>query len=173
MLAIILVLAGLVLAASSYVHNKGARSRAEAEIAAISAALENYKADNGIYPNDEVNGVPNTGNTDTLDSRVATPDFAKYQAASIVLYQKLIGDTNGDGVPDINSYMTFKPNQLSTLTPTYVQDPFGYSYGYSTAGQAAAAGGTIQTKSNNPTFDLWSTSGSTVSTGQVGWVKNW
>jgi restriction endonuclease Mrr len=48
-ISIILVLAGLVLATSSYVHNKGARSRAEAEIAAFSAALENYKADNGIY----------------------------------------------------------------------------------------------------------------------------
>ncbi len=46
-MAIILVLAGLVLGTSSYVHNKGARSRAEAEIAAMSAALENYKADNG------------------------------------------------------------------------------------------------------------------------------
>ncbi len=49
-MSIILVLAGLILATSSYVHNKGARSRAEAEIAAMSAALENYKADNGIYP---------------------------------------------------------------------------------------------------------------------------
>ncbi len=51
-MSIILVLAGLILATSSYVHNKGARSRAEAEIAAMSAALENYKADNGIYPTD-------------------------------------------------------------------------------------------------------------------------
>src|SRR5438270_9995012 len=47
---IILILAGLVLSISSYVQNKGARARAETEIAAMSAALENYKADNGIYP---------------------------------------------------------------------------------------------------------------------------
>ncbi len=46
-IAIILVLAGLILATSGYVQTKGKRSRAEAEIAAISAALENYKADNG------------------------------------------------------------------------------------------------------------------------------
>ena len=52
MIAIILVLAGLILATSGYVQKKGARSRAEAEIAAISAALENYKADNGTYPTD-------------------------------------------------------------------------------------------------------------------------
>ena len=47
-IAIILVLAGLILATSGYVQTKAKRSRAEAEIAAISAALENYKADNGI-----------------------------------------------------------------------------------------------------------------------------
>lgn len=46
-IAIILVLAGLILATSGYVQTKGKRSRAEAEIAALSAALENYKADNG------------------------------------------------------------------------------------------------------------------------------
>jgi prepilin-type N-terminal cleavage/methylation domain-containing protein len=49
-ISIIVVLAGLVLATSGYVTTKGRRSRAEAEIAAISAALESYKADNGIYP---------------------------------------------------------------------------------------------------------------------------
>src|SRR5437870_1309237 len=49
-LTIIIVLAGLILATAGYVQKKGARSRAEAEIAAISAALESYRADNGIYP---------------------------------------------------------------------------------------------------------------------------
>jgi len=49
-IAIIAVLAGLVLGAASSVQKKGARSRAEAEIAAIGAALESYKADNGDYP---------------------------------------------------------------------------------------------------------------------------
>jgi general secretion pathway protein G len=49
-IAIISVLAGLVLGAASSVQKKGARSRAEAEIAAIGAALESYKADNGDYP---------------------------------------------------------------------------------------------------------------------------
>src|SRR6476469_5087799 len=49
-MAIIIVLAGLILATANYVQKKGYRSRAEAEIAAISAALENYKADNGVYP---------------------------------------------------------------------------------------------------------------------------
>ena len=60
---IILILAGLVLSISSYVQNKGARARAETEIAAISAALESYKADNAVYPR--------SSNTDALDARTS------------------------------------------------------------------------------------------------------
>src|SRR5437016_11175324 len=49
-ISIIIILASLILSTVGYVQKKGARSRAEAEIAAISAALESHKADNGIYP---------------------------------------------------------------------------------------------------------------------------
>src|SRR5437762_7632596 len=59
---IIMILAGLVLSISSYVQNKGARARAETEIAAISAALESYKADNGIYPQ--------SSDTNNIDARI-------------------------------------------------------------------------------------------------------
>src|SRR6059058_1520268 len=61
---IILILAGLVLSISSYVQNKGKRARAETEIAAISAALESYKADNGIYPTDASTTEILTANAD-------------------------------------------------------------------------------------------------------------
>src|SRR6266576_680108 len=47
---IILILAGLVLSTVGYARKKGARARAETEIAAMSAACEGYKADNGVYP---------------------------------------------------------------------------------------------------------------------------
>src|SRR5205823_14668685 len=77
-IAIIIALAGLVLATVGYVQKKGARSRAEAEIAAISAALESYKADNGIYPN--------TTNTNNLDPAAAFDpaknDLTKYSVAT-------------------------------------------------------------------------------------------
>ena len=63
-MAIIIILAGLILATVGYVQNKGARSRAEAEIAAMSAALENYKADNGIYPRSNTSTA-----TDVLNAR--------------------------------------------------------------------------------------------------------
>src|SRR5205823_9254813 len=79
---VIFILAALVLAASSYVQNKGARARAETEIAAMSAALESYKADNGIYPRD------NPGATDTLDARTSF-NASAYSAASFYLYEQL------------------------------------------------------------------------------------
>src|SRR5947207_4121471 len=156
-MTIILVLAGLVLATSSYVHNKGARSRAEAEIAAMSAALENYKADNGVYPVDI-----------SVDARTSLNPSA-YTTASLTLYKAISGDADNDATrsAEKTSYFAFKPNQLApsdqSQKVTYVKDPFGNSYGYSTAGQAGGATG------YNPTFVLWSTAGSTTSA--VGGLK--
>src|SRR5437667_6449672 len=65
-IAIIIILAGLILSTAGYVQKKGARARAETEIAAMSAALESYKADNGIYPR-------NASTTDALSSTDAKP----------------------------------------------------------------------------------------------------
>ncbi len=47
---IIAILSALVLSTVGYARKKAARARAETEIAAMSAACENYKADNGVYP---------------------------------------------------------------------------------------------------------------------------
>src|SRR5436309_14713676 len=63
--ALILVLSGLVLSTVGYVRKKAARARAETEIAAMSAACESYKADNGTYPRDP---TANTA-TDSLNAR--------------------------------------------------------------------------------------------------------
>ena len=49
-IVIIGLLAGLVVGTAKYAENKAANSRAQAEIAAMEAGLESYKADNGIYP---------------------------------------------------------------------------------------------------------------------------
>lgn len=168
-IAIIIVLAGLILSTVGYVQKKGARSRAETEIAAMSAACESYKADNGIYPRD------NTTNqyTDTLDARQnfdATQTV--YQNASLYLYDALFGATSGSRTPNpgARSYFTFKPNQLSPSDQAqpvaFIRDPFGNSYGYSTANQADP----ITPKGYNPTFDLWSTANST---DPNQWIKNW
>jgi prepilin-type N-terminal cleavage/methylation domain-containing protein len=171
-IAIILVLAGLILGTSGYVQTKGKRSRAEAEIAALSAALENYKADNGIYPTDTVGGA-----TNNLDARtMLNPTAAQYSAASLFLYKELSGDLTGNRAPTGKSYFSFKPNMLlpkdQAQAAIAIADPFGCSYGYSTANQANPS------KGYNPTFDLWSTAGT--GTGptpnpspQDPWIKNW
>lgn len=49
-ITIIGILAGLTLSTLGYVNKKAARSRAEAEVAALSAAIESYKLDYGSYP---------------------------------------------------------------------------------------------------------------------------
>src|SRR5580765_3396845 len=110
-MAIIIVLAGLILATSGFVQKKGARSRAEAEIAAMSAALESYKADNGTYPT-------NT-DTESLDPRTVTDPNA-YQVACVALYDALTGATGGSRTPapGAKSYFTFKPNMLNPPPPS-------------------------------------------------------
>jgi type II secretory pathway pseudopilin PulG len=176
---IILILAGLVLSIGSYVQNKGARARAETEIAAISAALESYKADNGIYPTD-------AGTTETLEAN-ADPQGgnpANFVDASRFLYKKISGDSDGnpttsDPTNDTKNYLAFKPNMLSPNPAgpnTYVRDPFGNAYGYSTFENANPG----NANGNNPTFDLWSTcgetakkSGETFQQYQQRWIKNW
>jgi general secretion pathway protein G len=49
-MVIIAILAALTLAAYTGVFKTAARARARSEITAISAALESYKTDNGVYP---------------------------------------------------------------------------------------------------------------------------
>jgi len=159
-IGIVFLLAGLVLSTSSYVHNEGARSRAAAEIAAISAALENYQADNGVY-------VP----APTLDARAVGNNLSNYSAASLTLYENLTGDFDHDRNSDSGktAYISFRPNELSPASGdvAYVKDPFGNSYGYSTANAADPI------KGYNPTFDLWSTGGLVTGSDQTQWIKNW
>jgi type II secretory pathway pseudopilin PulG len=151
-LGLIIILTGLVLSTVGYARKKGARARAETEIAAMSAALESYKADNAVYP--AYSGA----------------------AGAHALYQGLSGDGNdaiggtsaSTGTPGSSgkSYMTLKPNMLSPNPPdptTRVIDPFGNDYGYRTPPAAAAV---------NPTFDLWSTAGDTTGDQNL-WIKNW
>ncbi len=185
-MTIILILAGLILATSGYVQKKGARARAETEIAAISAALESYKADNGIYARGKSGSAPPNGvpvysvalkGTDDLDARVNSDSNQKvYQDASRYLYEQLSGDFDLNLAPETGnkSYFAFKESQLAiikdangkTVGLSHIKDPFGNSYGYSTANQADV------NKGYNPTFDLWSTGGTTNGDPNQ-WIKNW
>ena len=188
-IAVIIILAGLILTTIGYAQKKVARSRAETEIAAMSAAIENYKADNGVYPRGQSTSVPPSGTpvytaastgTDNLDARVNFDSTQKiYQDACRYLYEQLSGDINLDLAVDTGrkTYFTFKESMLAvikdpndnTIGLSHIKDPFGNSYGYSTANQVAPATG------YNPTFDLWSTAGTTSGspTDQLQWIKNW
>jgi len=167
-MTIILVLAGLILATAGYVQKKGARSRTEAEIAAISVALESYKADNGVYPANSATDAlkPNT---------MGDPTQSVYQNASLALYKLISGDADNDSnrTAELKSYFNFKPNQLAPVNQNqpvlFIRDPFGNSYGYSTTKASAPNG----SDGYNPTFDLWSTGGTTTGTSQSQWIKNW
>src|SRR6266487_2560069 len=100
---IILILAGLVLSTAGYARKKGARARADTEIAAMSAACESYKADNGAYPT--------SSDTNNLNAQTSFNPSA-YQAASLYLYNALFGATAGSRTPNTGarSYFVFKPN---------------------------------------------------------------
>ncbi len=181
-MAIIAILAALVLAGAGYANKKANRDRVQVEIKALSVALEAYKLDYGTYPRD-------AASTDTLDPATAV-NPSSYTASSLVLYKALSGDEDLDAErktdDDNKRYFEFKPNMLSptggTGAVTAITDPFGNSYGYSTIYaadvEAAAAGdpdAPTTPSGNNPTFDLWSTSGGTSDseTDKARWISNW
>jgi type II secretory pathway pseudopilin PulG len=178
---VILILTGLVLSTAGYARKKGARARAQTEIAAMAAACESYKADNAVYPRDTTNNT-----TDNLAALTASPtpdprptsydpNDSRYSAASFYLYGQLSGNPSGDRTTYTGrTYFQFKPNMLSppggTGIVTAIRDPFGNSYGYSTAQQANPSYG------YNPTFDLWTTAGTSNATDaayEQAWIKNW
>ena len=109
-IAIIAILAGLILSTAGFIQKKGAMSRAEAEIAALSAALESYKADNGDYPA----GTNLAGATNGINL------LTNIMPASGKVY--------------------FEATKGITNTAGYLTDPFGTTYGYTYPGDAARNG---------------------------------
>ena len=127
------VLAGLVLQTAGYAQKKAACSRAEAEIAALSAALENYKSDIGDYPSGTSTTNTSSGNNAFLRAKLAPSPGKIYFE-----FSKKMG-TNSD---------VSKTNQS-------ILDPFGNAYGYQYPGNS--------TRSGTNFVDLWSSGGGTSS----------
>ena len=145
-ITVIAILAGLVLQGAGYAQKKAARSRAEAEIAALSAALENYKSDIGDYPklaNGSSSGTNTPGTNDHLHLRGALAP------ASGKVYFEFTKGMGGSAT-------------YSTSTNQPILDPFGEGYGYIYPGSSTRSGANF--------FDLWSRAG-TGNTNQ--WIKNW
>ena len=143
-IAIIAILAGLILSTAGGIQKKAARSRAEAEIAAMSAALESYKADNGDYPT----------STDFPNNSV-TNDASFYMA--------LCPAANTTNISK-KVYFEFSKGMTSS---TGIVDPFGTAYKYTYTNN----GGTNGSPNNGPNFfDLYSTAGGGAANT---WIKNW
>lgn len=176
-IALIAILAGITLVAAGGFMDAASRTRAKGEIQAMSTALENYKLDNGAYPAANTLLGPPTGAYNYNSTAAAVV----YPASSEILYKQLTGY---DRITDLQvagtkTYMSFKRNQVGTDPNnglTYIQDPWGNSYGYST-------GDALATQVQYPNtgrgfFDLWSTGGITdvdihTPDPTVKWVTNW
>jgi len=103
-ITIIGILAALIVGASKYALQKSRRSSIVARIATLEAKLEDYKADNGIYPKQLVAGPGST----------------------TVLYNALAGVGGG------KKYFTaFTPYEISK---SEVIDPFGNEYQFQSPG---------------------------------------
>ncbi len=102
-IGIIGILAGFLLGVGSYAYKKAKYNRVKAEIAAMENGLENFKNDNGYYPQRSA-GVDDTWSSTNLYNALA-------------------------GGPKV--YMSFRANQLYIVgTTTNILDPFGTPYRY-------------------------------------------
>ena len=157
---IIIVLAGLVLSTVGYARKKGARARAETEIAAMSAACENYKADNGVYPTQ----LPTTNGLECLnatDNPTGNDQCRTDQHVRVISRDDCSssGDITDNRNADRHQELYVDSSRTCSLPAerhepvTAIRDPFGNSYGYSTMRTKLIR----QHHGYNPTFDLWST----------------
>ncbi len=106
-ITIIAILAALVLNTAGFIQKKAARSRAETEIAALSAALESFKADNGDYPS----------NTTANPSTTTVPPDNSFLRTNL-------SPTTG------KVYFEFSKTMGTNLNNGPITDPFGENYGY-------------------------------------------
>lgn len=132
--ALIAILAGLTLSTLGYVNRKGAESRARAEVAALSAAIESFKLDFGVYP---------------PSNQATTPN----------LFVELTGQTNRTAINKTGKvYFEPTPNITTNMTNGPFMDPWGMLYVYNTNTNIvnvgffdliSYAGNTNATNSNN------------------------
>ncbi len=161
-ITIIVILASLVVGGMGYVNEKQARSKAQAQTALLSKALEEYKLEMGFYPptanKTSASGTTGTGTSSVLYVKLFyegydyiknpnRPDSTPAKATRIYLAE-LDPTTTKQGWVD-----TVTTVPLSTT----VKDPWGNEYCYRTAFNINGSGvSTANTGTMNPDFDLWS-----------------
>lgn len=153
-IAIIAILASLTLGAAGGISKNTARKRAQAEIHALSTALENYRVEYGDYPR-ATNAFSTTGSN-----------------SANILYRALV---IADETYNPSGKVFFPPSKSHSASTNYTNsansfvDPFGQPFQYKYPGDSD--------KSGTNTFDLFSYGGSTKTAdtpaNQETWVKNW
>jgi len=110
-ITIIAILAALVLSTAGGIQDKAARNRAQSEIAALSAALESYKADNGDYP-------AWTNNVGVAGNKVIVTNLMPPSSGKVYFeFPKNMTNSSGDMI-----------------------DPWGVTYGYQYPGSNGRSG---------------------------------
>ncbi|MCS7062697.1 MAG: prepilin-type N-terminal cleavage/methylation domain-containing protein [Methylacidiphilales bacterium] len=157
-MAVVGLLAGIIAGIAPLALEKGKRSRAQAEIAALELALQSYKDEQGDYPEAS---VPQAGEAYTTET-------SAYISAGNILYGALRGgDPNippqaTPSSPSIPVYYQAKLNHVSSTPPYHFIDPYRRPYGYSSLTQA---------RFNQGLYDLWSLGSKPENVHQ--WIKNW
>lgn len=191
-ISIMALLASLTLMGFRHASVTSSRNRTSAFHRGIMSALENYRADNGEYPE------PRNPNQATSFGP------ARYDTGgALMLYQALSGDgdneiksasggTASNGKVDDDeisqAYMKEMPKELITKTSSgsMIMDGFGHPFQYTYPKRSKDADkGTPSTNTVNTTYDLWSfaeddknttstTLGAKQDTKISGkWIKNW
>ena len=162
-IVIIVILAGMVVGGLGYVNEKQARSKAQVQIALISKALEEYKLDMGAYPatGNTANGLTQSarslytnlffegwdyvkkGSPATWTKKVGAVDVPK---ATRIYLSDLDPISSKQGWIDTQPIGDPRPNLV-------IKDPWGNEYRYRTARDD---GGSANSHTQNPDFDLWS-----------------
>jgi prepilin-type N-terminal cleavage/methylation domain-containing protein len=169
---VIALLAGITIGTLGAVQKKAARGRSAAEIAAIETALERYKVDFGDYPavfSISTSGDVYAGNPSSYLGSPANIDPNNGQITSGTGARRLFAELMGrkkftDAVhPNRTPYLELKEGQIGDKAGnSYIQDPFGYAYGYY-YNPAGVLPSTPNRKSlmNYVMPDIWSTGGET------------
>ncbi|MEM1057793.1 MAG: prepilin-type N-terminal cleavage/methylation domain-containing protein [Verrucomicrobiota bacterium] len=188
-MAIITVLAALTLGAFSGIQGEASRSRAAAEIKALSVALEDYRRENGVFPyatllaaSEDPDGDPfNYLGSEVTDGGSGS-SYAGYALFYYLTgYEKMdITDASDDELGP-NYFPELKQTMVeSSGSEDYFIDPWGYAYGYRSldAGNAGtdSSGQPIGLSGYNiGFFDLWSTGNGVTNDEEdlVKWIVNW
>lgn len=150
---IMLILAGITIAALGPIQRGAAARATEAFIAELETGLTRYEIDFGWYPLSPENGV-------------SSQDFGtrdqEGRLGSGILYKELSGDFNGDGEPD-SDVDTYVKNLVGNPAKT-VEAPTGGGFwildSFNGPIRYLADQKTIDDRQTfNPTFDVWSIAG--------------